>query len=250
MRIIGVIPARFSSTRLPGKPLADICGRPMVWHVYQNARTSHSLEQVIVATDDRSIADVVEAFGGTAMMTGAAHASGTDRVAEVARRLAADILVNIQGDEPLMEASIIDECVGTLTADPAAQMSTVMKRIGESSYHDPGVVKVVCDLEGRALYFSRSLLPYPRNQMEGFGVYEHLGIYAYRKECLLTLAQLRPTPLERIEGLEQLRALEHGIPIHVVETKHHAELVSVDTQHDLERVREIVAARKKIEVRA
>lgn len=243
MQIVGVIPARFGSTRLEGKPLVEIQGKPMVQHVYECARQARSLDGVLVATDDERVLRAVQRFGGAAVMTSPAHVSGTDRVAEAVERLAAEIVVNIQGDEPLLQPAIIDECVAPLRADPATVMSTVMQRIEEGSYFDPAVVKVVCNLAGRALYFSRSLLPYPRTRIEGFRVYEHLGLYAYTKACLLRLAKLPPTPLERIEGLEQLRALEHGIPIQVVETCCRAELVSVDTPADLERVRRILAAR-------
>ena len=245
MRVVGVIPARFGSTRLDGKPLVDLEGKPMIRHVYECARQARSLDQVLVATDDERVLRAVERFGGDAVMTSPAHVSGTDRVAEAVERLAADIVVNIQGDEPLLLPAIIDECVAPLRADPAVVMATVMQRIEECAYQDPAVVKVVCDLAGRALYFSRSLLPYPRNRIDGFHVYEHLGLYAYTKECLLRFAKLPPTPLEKIEGLEQLRALEHGIPIQVVETRCGAELVSVDTPADLERVRRILAARRQ-----
>lgn len=245
MRIAGVIPARFGSTRLEGKPLVDIQGKPMIQHVYECACKARSLSQVLVATDDERVLRAVGEFGGTAVMTSPDHVSGTDRIAEVAGRLAADIVVNIQGDEPLLEPAIIDECVEPMLNDPAVVMATVMKQIPESSYQDPGVVKVVCDLKGRALYFSRSLLPYPRNRTDAFRVFEHLGVYAYTKDFLLRFAKLPPTPLERIEGLEQLRALEHGFPIHVVETQSRGELVSVDTLEDLEQVRRIIGERSR-----
>jgi 3-deoxy-manno-octulosonate cytidylyltransferase (CMP-KDO synthetase) len=243
MRIIGVIPARFHSTRLQGKPLADIHGKPMIWHVYECARRASRLERVLVATDDERIRAVVEGFGGSAIMTSAAAASGTDRVAEAVGQCDADVIVNLQGDEPLLDPAMIDECVEPMLRDPSIQMTTVMKRI-ESGHHDTTVVKVVRDLSGRALYFSRSLLPYPQNRTADFRVFEHIGLYAYTRECLLRLAKLTPTPLEKIESLEQLRALEHGIPIHVVETRCEGELVSVDTQEDLEKVRAILAARQ------
>ena len=250
MRILGVIPARFGSTRLEGKPLADILGKPMIWHVYACARKARSLDQVLVATDDERIQKVVEGFGGTAVMTDPAHTSGTERVAEAVRDLEADLVVNIQGDEPLLDSSIIDECLRPLKKDSEAQMSTVVRKIQESSYQDAAVVKVVIDLSGKALYFSRSLVPYPRKRPEDFCVYEHLGIYAYRKSCLLCLAKLPPTMLEQAECLEQLRALEHGIPIHVVETQWTQEIVSVDTPSDLEKVRLIMAKRQEVGVRS
>lgn len=242
MRIVGIIPARFRSTRLEGKPLADLAGKPMIQHVYDRARQARSLDDVLVATDDARIEQAVQRFGGKVVITSLTHSTGTDRVAEAACKLAADIVVNIQGDEPLLDPLLIEECVGPFQRDPVVQITTVMKRVDrESAYDDPAVVKVVLDLTGRALYFSRSLLPYPRNRTVDFKVYEHIGIYAFRKDCLLRFAQLPPTPLERIEGLEQLRALEHGIPIHVVETRCQCESVSVDTPGDLERVRRILA---------
>jgi 3-deoxy-manno-octulosonate cytidylyltransferase (CMP-KDO synthetase) len=166
-----------------------------------------------------------------------------DRVAEVASGSDADIVVNVQGDEPLLDPLMIDECVGALRNRAGAQLSTVIKAVGEETFADPSVVKVVRDNTGRALYFSRSLLPYPRNRTADFRVFEHIGLYAYSKDCLMRLANLPPSSLEQIEGLEQLRALENGIHIQVVETKSDQELVSVDTQQDLEKVRHILSAR-------
>lgn len=245
MKVIGVIPARYQSTRLPAKPLADIHGRPLIQHVYEIAQKTECLDSVIVATDDERIANAVKAFGGRAVMTSPEHASGTDRVAEVAAGTDAGIVVNIQGDEPLLDPRMIDECVlaleNALRGGEDVGLSTVIKRIGEDAYQDPGVVKVVQDSRGRALYFSRSLIPYPRQRPDGFAVYEHIGLYAYTKECLSRLSKLPPSRLERIECLEQLRALENGIAIQTVVTQCEGELVSVDTQEDLERVRRILA---------
>lgn len=241
MKVLGVIPARYSSTRLEGKPLASILGKPMIRYVYEAARKATSLSEVVVATDDERIAQSVRQFGGEAVMTAVDHASGTDRVAEVARERDAAVVVNIQGDEPLIQPRMIDECVEALHHSGGAGLSTVMKRISEEAFHNPGVVKVVCDARGRALYFSRSLIPYPRTRTGDFAVFEHIGLYAYTKECLLRLAALPPARLELIEGLEQLRALESGIAIQVVETQC-GDLISVDTAEDLERVRAIVAA--------
>jgi 3-deoxy-manno-octulosonate cytidylyltransferase (CMP-KDO synthetase) len=243
MKVLGVIPARYKSTRLPAKPLADILGKPMVQHVYENAKRAVYLDSVVVATEDERIFAAVKAFGGMVVMTSPDHLSGTDRVAEVAAASDADVVVNIQGDEPLLEPAMIDECVKALTdvlSDSSVGMSTVVKRAGEDGYHDPGVVKLVKDVRGRALYFSRSLIPYPRNRTEAFGVFEHVGLYAYTKDCLRRLASLPPGYLEQIESLEQLRALENGIAIQVAETQCVNELVSVDTQEDLERVRKIL----------
>jgi 3-deoxy-manno-octulosonate cytidylyltransferase (CMP-KDO synthetase) len=241
MKVIGVIPARYHSTRLPAKPLADILGKPMVQWVYEIAQQAKSLDEVVVATDDQRIADVVKNFGGQAVMTSASHNSGTDRVAEVAAAFDAQLVVNIQGDEPLLDPMMIDECVralkDALVADNSIGLSTVIKQVGETGFHDPGVVKVVRDARGRALYFSRSLIPFPRNRPETYTVFEHIGLYAYTVECLAHLSKLPPAHLEQLEGLEQLRALENGILIQTVETKYEGELVSVDTIEDLERVR-------------
>lgn len=242
MRIYGIIPARYKSTRLEGKPLIDILGKPMIQHVYEHARQSQSLVDVLVATDDDRIRRVVEGFGGKVVMTSSRHNSGTDRVAEVAENLDADIVLNIQGDEPLLDPLLIDECVRPFHSDPPPPSATLVKRLHrETSFSDPAVVKVVADLSGRALYFSRSLIPFPRTKTEDFAVYEHIGIYGYTKASLLKFSSLSPTPLERVEGLEMLRTLEHGIPIQLVETRCQCELVSVDTPADLERVRQIMA---------
>jgi 3-deoxy-manno-octulosonate cytidylyltransferase (CMP-KDO synthetase) len=249
MRAIGVIPARFKSTRLEGKPLKDIQGKPMIQHVYERSRKSQGLSDVLVATDDDRVRKTVEGFGGKVVMTASQHATGTDRVAEAAEGLDADIVVNIQGDEPLLDPILIDECLIPFSSTPSAEIATVMKLVrDEAAYSDPAVVKVVRDLQGRALYFSRSLLPFPRNRTKDFLVFEHIGIYAYTKESLMKFSRLTPTALEQIEGLEQLRALEHGIPIHVVETRWQGELVSVDTPADLEKVRQIMAASAKVGV--
>jgi len=249
MKVIGVIPARYQSTRLPAKPLADIHGRPLIQHVYEIAQKTKCLDSVVVATDDQRIADAVRAFGGQVVMTSPNHASGTDRVAEVAAGSDAGIVVNIQGDEPLLDPRMIDECVLTLKSalrdGDDVGLSTVIKKVGEDAYHDPSVVKVVSDARGRALYFSRSLIPYPRRRTDDFEVFEHIGLYAYTRECLTKLSKLPPSRLEKIECLEQLRALENGISIQTVVTQCEGELVSVDTQEDLERVRRILAGGAK-----
>jgi len=246
MRIIGVIPARYKSTRLEGKPLVDILGKPMIQHVYEQARRASSLSEVRVATDDERIRQAVEGFGGVVVMTSPDHTSGTDRVAEAIAGEEVDIVVNIQGDEPLLQPHIIEDCLAPMKRDPAIPMATAMVRVeSEAEFSNPAVVKVVRDLNGNALYFSRSLLPYPRTRTPDFHVYEHLGLYAYTKACLLRLSGLAPTPLEKIEGLEQLRALENAIAIHVVETRCDDEMVSVDTPQDLEKVRRILATRRQ-----
>jgi 3-deoxy-manno-octulosonate cytidylyltransferase (CMP-KDO synthetase) len=242
VRVVGVIPARYASTRLPGKPLQEILGKPMVQHVYERAARSKTLGEVIVATDDERIATAVKGFGGRAVLTSADHATGTDRVAEVARGLEVEIVVNIQGDEPFVHPGMIDEVVQPLLDDPALPMCTSMHEIADpADFSNPNVVKVVVDLAGNALYFSRSLIPYPRKK-DGHRVFEHIGMYAYRKEFLLQYADMPQTPLEKLESLEQLRVLEHGYRLRVVETRQDYIPLSVDTQEDLERAR--ILARK------
>jgi len=238
MRVIGVIPARYKSSRLEGKPLADILGRSMVQHVYERARQARNLDEVLVATDDERIRHAVETFGGKAVMTSAEHRSGTDRVAEAIATLDADVIVNIQGDEPMLDPVMLEEVVEPFTQGTAAGLVTLKKEVfHDSEFTDPGVVKVVTDPHGNALYFSRSLIPYARNRTPHLRVFEHVGVYAYSRACLLRLASLPVSPLEEIESLEQLRALENGIGILVVETRSRAHSISVDTPEDLERVR-------------
>lgn len=243
MKVVGVIPARYASTRLPGKPLQDILGKPMIQHVYENAARSKTLERLIVATDDKRIISAVQSFGGTAVLTSRDHTTGTDRVAEVVRGMDVEIVVNIQGDEPFVHPGMIDEVVAPLLEDPALPMCTSMHEISESSdLANPNVVKVVVDLSGHALYFSRSLIPYPR-KAEGRRAFEHIGMYAYRKDFLLKYAGLAQTPLETLESLEQLRVLEHGYRLRVVETRQDYVPLSVDTPEDLERARVLARTR-------
>lgn len=234
--VIGIIPARFDSTRLKGKPLADISGKPMVQHVYENTIKSSILDDAIVATDDERIKETVEAFGGKAVLTSRDHLTGTDRISEVAENLDVQVVVNIQCDEPFIKPGMIDEVVKPLLEDRDVPMGTLMHQIDKKDFHNPNVVKVVTDRSGFALYFSRSLIPYPRHE-EGHRVFEHIGIYSYQKDFLLTFSQLKPTPLEKSEALEQLRALENGFKIRVILTKGYIPF-SVDTQEDLERARE------------
>ena len=239
MKVVGVIPARWASTRLPGKPLQEILGQPMIRRVYEGAARSRLLEALIVATDDPRILSAVEAFGGRAVLTSRDHNTGTDRVAEVARGLEAEVVVNIQGDEPFVLAGMIDEIVEPLLQDPGLPMCTSRHEIRDpQDFANPNVVKVVVNLAGEALYFSRSLIPYPR-KTEGRRVYEHIGLYAYRRDFLLKYAALPQTPLEKLESLEQLRALEHGYRLRVVETRQPYVPLSVDTPEDLERAREL-----------
>lgn len=245
MRVLGVIPARYQSSRFEGKPLADLLGKPMIQHVWERACLAGCLDDVLVATDDVRIRDAVLAFGGKVAMTGAEHRSGTDRVAEAVVSAGADVVVNIQGDEPMIDPAMIAEVVEPFRSGSEAGLVTLKKEVfTEAEFADPGVVKVVTDAAGWAFYFSRSLIPFPRTRTPQFHVYEHVGLYAYTRECLLRLAQLPVSTLEEIEGLEQLRALENGIRILVVETRCKTEAVSVDTPEDLEKVRSLLAARE------
>jgi 3-deoxy-manno-octulosonate cytidylyltransferase (CMP-KDO synthetase) len=239
MRVIGVIPARYKSSRLEGKPLAELLGKPMVQHVYERARLARNLDDVVVATDDERIRRAVTEFGGKAVITSTEHRSGTDRVAEAITSDPADIVVNIQGDEPMLDPLMLEEVVAPFRQGTTVGLVTLKKEVfHEEEFADPGVVKVVTDPHGIALYFSRSLIPFLRNRTPHFRVFEHVGVYAYTRECLLKLAALPVSPLEEVESLEQLRALENGIPILVVETRSRTQSISVDTQADLERVRE------------
>jgi 3-deoxy-manno-octulosonate cytidylyltransferase (CMP-KDO synthetase) len=227
--ILGVIPARFASSRFPGKPLASIGGKPMIQHVWERAARAPCLSSILIATDDERIAGAARAFGANVAMTRSDHESGTDRVAEAAAATAADIVVNIQGDEPLIDPAAIQTAVLTLLDDATCQMATLMKRISRpEEIENPNVVKVVASLSGQALYFSRSLLPFPRGNAIH---YKHIGLYVYRRDLLLGYSSLRRGPLEAAEKLEQLRALENGIPIRVAETSY--ESLGVDTPDDL-----------------
>ena len=246
MRIIGIIPARYASTRLEGKPLKDIGGKPMIQRVYEAAQQAQWLDQVYVATDDARIVAAVEQFGGNVRLTSADHKTGTDRIAEVAAELDVEIVVNLQGDEPLVNPAMIDEVIQPLVEDTQLPMSTLCVPIlEEEALHDPNVVKVVFNQKGDALYFSRSLIPYPRKR-DNFQAYEHLGLYAYRKDFLLTYIALPQSRLEINESLEQLRVLEAGYQLKVVVSAHPYDGISVDTQEDLEKVRQIVQARMGI----
>jgi 3-deoxy-manno-octulosonate cytidylyltransferase (CMP-KDO synthetase) len=233
--VLAIIPARYHSTRLPGKALLDINGRPMIEHVYRRASEARSISGVVVATDDERIASAVERFGGTAFMTSPDHPSATDRLAELVATVSCGLVVNVQGDEPLLDASVIDATVEAMLGDDRIDMATAARRVRSDELANPNLVKVVTDREGFALYFSRSAIPYGRDQSAITLARGHIGLYVYRRDVLLRLAQLAPTPLEQAEALEQLRALEHGIRIKVVETSY--ESIGVDTAEDLERVR-------------
>jgi 3-deoxy-manno-octulosonate cytidylyltransferase (CMP-KDO synthetase) len=239
VKAVGVIPARYGSTRFPGKPLVDLFGKPMVQWVWEGVSRSRRLSRVVVATDDDRIYEAVSAFGGEAVMTRDDHPSGTDRVAEVVADMEVDVVVNIQGDEPLIEGGIIDTLVSAFDREPGLGMVTLATHFTEDTREiDPDTANVVVDKEGFALYFSRWPIPYARQEpksVKWIGPLQHIGIYAFRKDFLMTFTSLNPTPLEELEGLEQLRALEHVHRIKVIETDHHP--LNVDTEEDLERVK-------------
>jgi len=239
MKVIGIIPARYGSTRFPGKPLALIAGKPLIGHVIERCQRAKSLAHVIVATDDTRIWEVAQDFC-QAEMTSPNHPSGSDRIAEVASRWACDGFVNIQGDEPLIDPAVIDAVAGALMGTEMSTAATPMRNPEE--YGNPNVVKVVVNKAGRALYFSRHTIPYLRDaasgsvseQLAAFPFLKHLGIYGYRRETLLRLVKFPMSPLERAEKLEQLRALENGIPIAVVQVEYDG--VGVDVPADVKRV--------------
>ena len=243
-RVVAIIPARFASTRLPGKPLASIGGKPMIQHVYERTARAAGVATTLVATDDERIAGVVRAFGGDVVMTGT-HATGTDRLAEVARGIDAEVLVNVQGDLPLIDPTVLSACVAVFDGDPTLEMASVMTPIwDEAEYQSPHVVKVVCGADECALYFSRSPLPHWRGIRDPHAPLgrRHIGLYAYRRDALLTLAAAPRSPLERAEELEQLRALERGMRIRMIEVD--SAPPEVDTAEDLERVRRLVEGQR------
>jgi len=239
MKVLGVIPARYGSTRFEGKALADILGKPMIQRVYERAINTKTVNELTVATDDQRIFDTVKSFGGNVVMT-SQHPTGTDRIAEVARNSNADIIVNIQGDEPLIEPAMIDEAVQPLLDDNRIDLGTLVHRIkSEDEYRNPNVVKVIIDKSGFAMYFSRSPIPYIRSGVWGNTIiYRHVGLYVYRTYALLDFAQTPSTPFETSEGLEQLRFLENGYRMKVVETQYKS--IGVDTPSDLENVKKIL----------
>lgn len=238
MRVIGIIPARYASTRFPGKPLADINGKPMIQRVYEQSAKASSLDEVIVATDDKRIADCVEAFGGHAQMTLASHQNGTERCAEVAKRNPADYYINIQGDEPFIQPDQIDTLAAIL--DGNTELGTLVKKVEDDQLLDmPSVMKVVLNKRMEAMYFSRSCIPFVRDTrredwLKAHTFYKHIGIYAYRADVLHEITELPKSPLEKAENLEQLRWLENGYTIKVAETAF--ESIGVDTPRDLERI--------------
>ncbi|AGF79701.1 3-deoxy-D-manno-octulosonate cytidylyltransferase [Desulfocapsa sulfexigens DSM 10523] len=244
VKVVAIIPARYHSNRFEGKPLALINGKPMIQHVVERAKSVQLLSRVVVATDDQRIADCVAGFGGEYVITRKNHVSGSDRLAEAAELLDIsehDVVVNIQGDQPLFDAAVIEQVAGPLLSDPSLPMSTLIyKIIRPEEINDPNHVKTVFDHENYALYFSRSPVPFQRNPEEGIvpTYYKHLGFYAYRKGFLLTFVALPEGEWERFEKLEQLRALEYGYRIKVILTEHDS--IEVDTPEDLKRVEEYI----------
>ncbi len=244
--IIGIIPARYASTRLPAKPLVDICGKPMIHRVYEQARRAKLIDRLIVATDDERIAGVVRKFGGEVILTPPGIRSGSDRVAFVAKSLAeGNIVVNIQGDEPLIAPEMIDQAIRPLADDPSIPVGTLVRKIDSvEEMLNPGIVKVVIDENGFALYFSRSPIPYARDMkrmeewLEHHQYYKHIGLYVYRRSFLLKFAGWDESPLERAEKLEQLRILEHGYRIKTAVTTFDS--IPVDTAEDVERVKKLL----------
>jgi 3-deoxy-manno-octulosonate cytidylyltransferase (CMP-KDO synthetase) len=237
-RVVAAIPARFGSTRLPAKALHPLAGRPMVEHVYGRARRAPGIDRVVVLTDHEAIGAAVDAFGGEWEMTPESCASGTDRIAWAAARWDAEVVLNVQGDEPLIDPAAVGELAQHLAHHPADPIATLAAPAEDGDFADPNAVKVVLDTRGYALYFSRAGIPFPR-QAGGPPVLKHLGIYGYQREALLRFAALTPTPLERAESLEQLRALENGMPIRVLRARHGSP--SVDTLADAERVERALA---------
>ena len=238
MKFLGVIPSRYASTRLEGKPLKDICGHTMIEWVYKRAKLSN-LDEVVVATDDERIYKEVERFGGKAVLTSKEHENGTSRIAEVCRKYEEyDVIVNVQGDEPLIEPEMINSIIDSFKTDNSIAMSTLKYKIDSmEEIENPNYVKVVTDKKGYALYFSRSVIPYPR-KLDIQNYYKHVGIYGYKRDFVIEYAKMEPTPLELSESLEQLRALENGYRIKVMETPY--KIIGVDTQEELEKVREYI----------
>lgn len=238
MDVIGVIPARYSSTRFQGKVLADLLGKPMIQHVWERAKQALLLEDLIIACDDERIAKVTQDFGAKVVMTAKAHASGTDRIIEVVNPIEVRIVINIQADEPLIHPMMIDAVAQALLDDNAVLMATMMRKIDNpTDLADPNVVKVVVDKNNFALYFSRAAIPYHAkgSQISSPACYKHIGLYAYTKDFLFTFKNLPASNLEEIERLEQLRVLEEGFRIKVIETKY--DTIGVDTPQDLEKVK-------------
>ncbi len=243
-KILGIIPARLASTRLPGKPLADINGKPMIQLVYEQAKKSKLLNELIVAADDKKIVDAVKRFGGKALLTSKKHKSGTDRICEVIEKIHCDIAVNIQGDEPMIAPSNIDMAISPMIKDSSIDVSTLAIRIKDKNeISDPNNVKVVFDNEMRALYFSRSIIPFDRDCRREISYYKHIGLYVYRTDVLKKFKNLKQTRLEEAEKLEQLRFLENGFNIIVGLTNKNS--TGIDTPEDLEKIKKILKKKNK-----
>ncbi len=243
MNAIGIIPARYGSTRFEGKVLAELMDKPVIEHVYETAKRSRMLDRLLVATDDERILKCVKSFGGRATLTSTDHLTGTDRLTEVVNPIDVKIIVNIQGDEPLIHHTMIDELVRTMLEDSSITMATVIKRIeNKDEIMDPNVVKVVVDRDGFALYFSRSPVPFEKGAKSKI-FYKHLGLYAYTKDFLFTFTNLPKSKLEETESLEQLRALEHGYRIKTIETDY--ETVGIDTPEDMEKAKKLLLERER-----
>ncbi len=242
MNVLGVIPARLESTRLPRKLLRDLCGKPLVQHVYENVKESKLLNDVVVACDDQLLVDAVKGFGGKAVLTSTAHQSGTQRIQEVAQKMPADIYVNIQGDEPLMPADNVDSLIRAFAERKEYLVGTLaLARSGREEYLNKNVVKVAVSQTGQALYFSRSPIPCYRDGGE-INFWKHLGIYAYRSEFWKLYGAMKPSALEQAEKLEQLKFLENGVSMLVIEARHDS--IGVDTQEDLDVVANLFANKK------
>ncbi len=242
MDVIGIIPARYQSTRLEGKVLKDLLGKSVIRHVWENAKRAATLDDLIVATDDERIRAEVLGFGGKAVLTAKEHKTGTDRLREVINPLDVKVVVNIQADEPLLHPSMIDDIVRPLLENKDIAMATLRKKITDpEDIKNPNVVKVVCDKNGFALYFSRSPIPYQRFT-EGAAHYKHIGLYSFTKDFLFTFMNLPESGLEGAEGLEQLRVLENGYKIKVVTTQF--DTIGIDTEEDLQRAKEVLISRR------
>ncbi len=250
MQAIGIIPARFGATRFEGKLLADLCGKPVIQQTWENASKSKAIEDLMIATDDKRIYNAAKGFGAKVIYTSKAHKSGSDRLTEVAASIDTNIVVNIQADEPLIHPSMIDDVVSPLLkTKEEVPMATLCHKINEEyELFDRNIVKVVMDRKGFAMYFSRSVIPYkPRSTNNGHGIkkhYKHIGLYAYTKDFLFTFKSLPQSPLEKIEKLEQLRVIENGYKIKVIETAH--DTVGIDTPEDLVKATEVIKGSKQM----
>ena len=242
-RVVAVIPARYKSVRFEGKPIAEICGKPMIYWVYNQAIKAKYVDEVFVATDDERIKKAVEEFGGKAVMTSDKHPTGTDRIAEAVKNIDADIVVDVQGDEPLVHPQMIEQAIEPLLQEEDLQLTSLMTKIDNpGDFVDVTVVKTATDLFKNILFFSRATIPYPKTR-QNYAVYKQIGLYAYRKDFLREFAKMAQTPLELIEGVELLRALENGYKVRGVETQH--KTYSVDTISDLIEVEKIIKLKLK-----